>query len=609
MFNIFSKLAEEIEDFDNGTIPVVDNNVDANSVKFLRKKSTNYDFSTKKTINKIDLYYNSLFETGKIDREGQTKVFLNINKFKCDVATKMIDIDRKDFIFVPENSSSKWKTLFINKKFSIWSRKEGFSEILNEFGLSLPKYGTIVSKVVNNEIYNVPLHTLRVQQDAKCLEEARYVIEEHKLKRYEVARLAEENGLVIDDIDIDKHNYNDDISLFERYGVSDVATIKKFNGETPKEGDYDTFVKTMSILTLNEVGKAKKAIKEASGTILFISEIKDDEMPYDECHWRKIDGRWLGEGEVENQFENQMSINVLANLRRRALLWASKRIYQSASDDIQRNLLSDVADGTILSTMQPISPINTQTQALGDFASDDKVWNDNSNQKSFTFEVATGEALPSGTPFRLGAVLSNAVSSHFNGKRENFGLFLKRIVYNKIIPQLRKYEKSKTLSFFLDEDGVQELYDITVECEVNKEIKRQVLEMGIYPDKDAIRANIEAEIKKRGMLEYTNSPEIYEDAEMYIDIVVTGEDVDIKSKIETLTNLLQLSAGNPAILQDPILRSLISKAVSYTGENLDSIIPKGQGSTQAQLPPAISNQMKAIENSVSQNNASNQIIA
>ena len=100
-FSIYGQLQKELTDFFQNKVKIAGIQTDnplASSVGF--------DFSQWETLNLIELYYNSQFESGKIDSEGQRKVFLNISQFKADVASKQVDIDVKDFVFVPENSLS-----------------------------------------------------------------------------------------------------------------------------------------------------------------------------------------------------------------------------------------------------------------------------------------------------------------------------------------------------------------------------------------------------------------------------------------------------------------------------------------------------------------------
>ena len=149
-----------------------------------------------------------------------------------------------------------------------------------------------------------------------------------------------------------------------------------------------------------------------------------------------------------------------ANLRKRAMYWSSKHVFQSSDTEIAKNLVRNVKDGDVLKIMPNgnITPVAIETRNLAEYDNNDQMWEKNSDQKSFTYEVATGEALPSGTPFRLGVVMSNAVNSHFALKRENFGMFLSKIVSEQLLDVFKR-ENSKAHNILVsnDEKGIESL--------------------------------------------------------------------------------------------------------------------------------------------------------
>jgi len=414
-FSLIGQLQKELNEFFQDKVKIAGVQTDNP-----RATSTGFDFSQWEALNMIELYYNSKFESGQLDSEGQRKVFLNISQFKADVASKQVDIDVKDFTFIPQEPDSEWGAFFLNRKFRQWAKRNYFGKLINEVVMDYPKYGSAVMKKVGKELERVPLMTLRNEQSAKDLQCAKYVIEEHKDWTYN--DLEKMDGWKLEGVKLD---WDEKVTVFERYGFVPLDWYKTQKGLKVEEGDEKKSIDTMAILLPFKDDKGKYT----DGEILFLEEI--ERRPYEEVHWKKVDGRWLGVGEIENQFENQVFRNMITNLRRRGLLWAGKKIFQSPDTEIAKNLVRDVKDGEVLRIMPNgnITQVNTSTQALGEFQSAIQEIDQNSNEKSFTFEVATGEALPSGTPFRLGVMMSNAVNAHFALKRENLGLFFEGVVY------------------------------------------------------------------------------------------------------------------------------------------------------------------------------------
>lgn len=556
VFNIFAQCRKELDEFFADQISIA-NKQNKNSIRFLSGRDEGYMFNQYNTINKIEMYYNSQFDSGKYDSDGQRKLFLNVCAFRADVASKQIDIDVKNFVFIPETGASVWPAYFMQKDFRQWAKDNFFGEVINQVVMDLPKYGTAVLKRVGDTIERTPLLNLRNKQDAADLQTADYVIEEHK--DMTMQQLSEMEDWDLSELDME---FGDKVTVYERYGHVPLSFYKEtVLKEKPKEEDYKKSIDTMSIIVFGS-----KGMKEASGSLLFMEKIK--KRPYEEAHWKRQDGRWMGVGEIENQFENQMARNMIANMRRKSLYWSSKKVFYSNSTETPKNLTQEVADGQVLAlgTGGTITPVDMTSRSIAEFQNTEDVWEKNSDQKSFTFEVATGEALPSGTPFRLGVVLSNAVNSHFNLKREQLGLFFKRVVANQILDIFkRNMSREHVLSVFADEDGFETLKNVTIEKYSNERAFELMLE-GKVVDFAQIRSQVEADIQKRKILFFDIIENLYKNVSAKVEIEITGESVDIPKRIETLTNLYNTMSQR----QDPRADKVLTAVLALSGENVES---------------------------------------
>lgn len=569
-FDIFGQVAKEIESFRQDKIQIAGNgqNTDA---RYLGRNDKGYSFSQYQTVDLIELYYNSKFETGPLDAEGQRKLFLNICAFRADVASKMIDLDTKDFVFIPDDSGSKWLSYFISKEFKDWSRQNYFGELINDVVENFPRYGTVVIKKVGKKLERVPLKTLINQQNAKDLATASHVIQIHEDMSLEDMKKYPDwdtSGIEL--------AYGQTTTVYERYGSIPCDVYYSMKGMTCPESEKNKMKDCVCILTLNKTKEGK-----FKGNVLFCEEVK--ERPYLEVHWKRQDGRWLGIGEVENQFENQISRNLIANLRRRALLWSSKKVFQSPDDTLPKNLVRDVKDGDIIRIMPNgnITQVDMSSREVGEFASTEDLWEKNSDQKSFTYEVATGESLPSGTPFRLGVVLSNAVNSHFGMKREKLGLFFKKLVV-EFVYDIFKQENSKahTITLFGNDKGMNDLKKVYAEIEANKRITDWAMNAeptGFIPDFTKVKEAIELEYEKQTHLFVEVPDRAYEDAKHHLELTITGEEIDTATKVQNLTTLYQsmIQTG------DPRANQLLEEIMALQGTNLEAMLgPKPEPQPQ-----------------------------
>lgn len=562
-FNIFAKLQDSISDFDTSKITIAGKSNDTFS---MGKKNKGYQFSQKDTLDSIDLYYNSKFESGLYDTEGQRKLFLNICKFRADVAAKQTDIDVKNYVFIPEEGNENmWKAYFMQRKFAVWARENYYGELLNALNRDYSKYGTAVLKRMGKKIDRVPLRSLRNTQDAKSLKDAvscgGYVIEEHEYTKFEMESYP--------DWDIDKFDYEKKYKIFELYTLAPLGFIKDHNEQSTTDADWNKWVMCQAILCPE---------KKETGDILFIEQIS--EIPYQEVHWDKQDGRWLGIGEIENQFENQIARNLTANLRRRALLWGAKKVFQSGDENAGKNLVRDVKDGDVLQiTGSGITQVGMESRNLSEFTADENVWERNSDQKAFTYEVVTGESMPSGTPFRLGVILANSVAQHFELKREQFGLFLERSFFEQVIPIFKKQTKEHTLTIAINSVGSDVLKEAMIEYYTSDRYINSVLNKRVK-DKSFFEREVRDEIEKSPYLFATIPDGFYDDVKFWLKLEITGESSDVKQETESLTTLLQLRLQNPQAFDDPTNRKLAGLILSKTGKNIDAILGRVQQNAQ-----------------------------
>lgn len=588
-FNIFAQLFKELDEFFRTKVHIAGSQSQENA-RYLMPQGSGYDFSQWETLNRIELYYNSKFESGETDSEGQQKLFLNICKFRALVAAKQTDLDTKDFVFIPEENASVWGAYFMNKRFRQWSKESFFAELINQVNADYSKYGTAVLKKVGSKLERVPLITLRNQQDAHCLKCATYVIEEHKDMTYEdMVKMKEWDVSQLD------MKFGQKETVYERHGCVPLSFFKKQKKEEVLAGDEKRSIDCVTLLTL----QADKAGKNHGGTILFIEKEEQEDRPYEEACWEKQDGRWLAVGEVENQFENQVARNMTTNQRRRALLWSSKRIFQSSDTELPKNLVRDVKDGDVLRIMPNgnVTQVDMATRNTAEFQSMEDVWERNSDQKSFTFEVATGEALPSGTPFRLGVVLSNSVNSHFALKRENLGLFFNRVIDNLVFPIFEKENsKAHTLNILADEEGSENLKEALIKLHTANEAKDQMLR-GIWPDLQVIEAKVQEQIRDRRNIFMDIPQNFYKSLKTSTQLVITGEQVDIPKRLETLTTL-RLSLVQEGNLE--AAQRVLKQILALTGENHDALVgakpqtlPAQNMMPQAQVPAQMPAQVPA----------------
>jgi len=564
-YDIFAQLDREIDDFDTGGYYIVGKPKSEVAYKGSKKgEKGGYYYSQKDTLESIDLASSSKYKQGIRDKEGQRKTYMNVVNFYRDVMEMKINIDVANYLFEPTSLDYTWPVWLMGRQFSAFAEEESYDDLIDEYGHDLATYGTTVTKRLRDCTERVPLRTLRNTQSAKtlfdgCINGGYAIIEDEKhyneMKKYK--------GWDISGLSKSKTH-----AIFERYGLVPKSLVEngawKQNGGVLEHFNEDTeemvLVQAILIPTQREKGKDTK------GKIVWLEMIDEDTFPLEECHAVKVDGRWLGVGEIEKQLENQIARNLTANLRRRGLLWATKKIYQSSDDEVKSQLLMEATDGEVL-YVKPngtISQVNTATQQLAEFNSDEQSWKENSQQIAFAFNIATGENMPSGTSFSLGVVLDRAVASHFSKVRKKYSLFLKRSFFDQLVPIFRaEYAESHTQQIPIGSTDIENLKEAMIIYHTNQRIFDRVVSRQPV-NSDQIRQDILEEMARSPYLFIDIPEEFYPDIHYFMRL---NMDDDIGPDVQTLASLFQALSGNGDPRADQVLKMIFAKQ----GKSLDAI--------------------------------------
>lgn len=559
-----------------------------------------YTFNQYQTLQRIELYYNGRFEKGPTDPEGFDKYFHNVTKPVVLVAEKAIDLDTKDIRPIADDDTSDLGVWFLGKETKQYLRDTKFAGFLNTMGNSFPKYGSIVSKKVGGVHSPLILHTLINDPKAESLMDSSYITEEHDYNLADIVQLSK-----------DMPDWDQTVLNALSYQIMDgmnQSTVKIYETRHlgPKwwftnnftQADMDEIVWGFAVLAdidtvlkieTDEKGQALAQPKyEAGGTYLFKSLV-DDRDVYQERHWEKIPGRWLGVGQAEVAFDPQVRQNELSNLKAKALWWKSKQVLVTADEIIARNFMTDVQNGEVVTSKNGISAIQWSNTDLVAYTSEEQRWDKVLRELTFTFDAQIGETMPSGTPYSSTALLASKSGEFFAKKREEFGLFIRDIMIDSVIPEMMKEKKDEHTFNFSDEeaDDKKHLIDLAVSVEAEAQLEKMYAEHGVIPSEQEVTTEIENAKQRLASRKgfYTKlRKDFYKDAKYHFDYVVTPEQMDLATDMTTLSNLLMTIGRNPQILQDPhagaLLRAIMKKAgVSPTSLGFDKQM------TQAVQPP------------------------
>lgn len=519
-----------------------------------------YNFDHVETLKRINLYYSSKFEKGEFDRQGFKKYFYNIVKPACDVATKFIDLDTKDIIFTAEHSDDEERVWLMQQDFKQWAKMNNFAQRLNDIAVSYPKYGTVVVKIdKDNKIPLVNIENLRMDNSVEKLEDSHFVYEVHRMTRKEIM-----------DMPWDESAKKE---LFARGDQTSYLIYECYDQEDEgKKWELTIKADAYCLLDKGKYVHGTEAILNDDQEFLppiKMFEAKLDKLPYRELHYEKIPGRWMGLGFVEYLFDNQIRRNELVNLKAKGLLYSSLKIFQTRDETIGRNILTEMQNGDILRVMSEITPIQNEERNLAAFNQEEAEWDKNKVEKTFTTDISRGENLPSRTPLGVANIQATMVSSYFELKRENFGIFIRNLMLNDIIPAFERFAAKEHKLMFAGSDAEMEWLDNVISRQLVEEDAAAYLERtGFWPNKEEYERAKEfhkTNMKKKRGRYFEIPASYYRNAKYMIDVVVTNEQVDTGALQTTLTTVMQIIGSNPAVLQDPGLRSIMFKSMELSG--------------------------------------------
>lgn len=584
---IYGVMRQEINDFVNNYIEVV----------------PGYNFSQYQTIKRNHLYLNSKFFDQSLF-SNREKIFFNISKYRKDAAVKMIDIDTKDIRVFPSNPKSDWSTFFLEKELKLWMKQNNISAKLNQMADEVCTQGTVVLKKTKKGANIVDLRRLFVDPTVERIKDSRFITIKHYFTvtelRDKVKQGWDKNAIeaIIEKKKGQKsfapQSYENQgmknpivsspyIEVYERYGELDASFFKK-NGNP---------IRALAIVAepFQQARSADGKYEWDEGEILFLGEWKGD-YPFNDFHYSKTRGRWLGVGVIEELWPLQERFNEMANQKRLAMEVSAMHIFQTADSTVVDNILTDLQSGDLIKTKQPnaITPLVNEERNLGAFQMEDQVYNVLADKVSFVNDLVAGGQLPASTPATNAAISNQNATSFFKFKRQNFAIFLREFFEEFVLPQVvKEISVDHILRFTGDVQDLQKLDDAHTTVLVNDAVFNYIAEGNDIPSPlqvDMLKEIALKNVKKQGKNRFIDIPkDFYDDTEFEFDILIDEEETPIATLAQNTFQLLTAVAQNPQLLDNPVTKALIYDWAEKVGINPVKLeLAEAASPTQPQVP-------------------------
>jgi len=503
------------------------------------RQNPSYTKTETSRLDLIDRYMLSQYRDGDSDTFGQPMVFYNIVSLPVEVASKQISFSTKDIQLIDE-IGSYWETWLMEKELKYWMKDKYFGRQLNEWAFRLPRDGHIILKKVDNDVILVPLKSLRFRVDVDCLTKTP-IIEKHEYQYDEFIKEAKNRGWTnyskVKKIMENTHGGN-----FERQGKVEVYEVWF------PEGFVD--------------GKYNWYLISYDGHIL--AEAEMGEM-YKGHAWEKVEGRLLGRGQVEKLFNEQIYLNRIANYKADALNWSSKQFFQTRDTNVNLNLLGNAENGDVFIMNDPLQKVPVEDRNLSFYTYEEGRIEGQAVKRTFTQSPMEGGRMPSGTPLGQTVLQTQLATGFYDQKKTELAMFTKEVLWDWIMPEFKKEKRKEhdvlVRTLLSTESGADKLFKMMVDKEMNKELIKGFMS----PYEKEIKQAFAVEKVKNRKIKIPKG--LYDNLKYKMEINIVGESIDTASKLTTIWQLLQMIGSNPAVVENPMTRDIIFKALNLAGFN------------------------------------------
>jgi len=571
-------------------------------------------FSTKENVDKIEAYLNSKHISGERDSLGREKPFFNIVTAACNVWYRATDIDRANIRIKAKKSSQHVTAMLADVKSKDWMRKSNFGVWLNEWGRTLSRYGSAVSKfvVVDGELVGsvVPWNRLIIDDisfyDNPIIEKHYYTpaqLRKNKLFNQEQVESLIEHGKVSrETIGGDKSdNKSEYIEVYELHGEFPVSML---TGNDEDDTGYAQQVHICSFV-MNDKG-------DYLDYTLYSGREKN---PYHIAHLIPEDGRVMGRGAVEHLFEAQWMINHNEKAIKDQLELASKLIFQTSDPAYMGKNTGDLDTGSILyhEPNQPLTQLANNSHDIASLMNSKMNWMQNGNETVSAQDAIKGNTMPSGTAARQVEALQQESHSLFELMTENKGLHIEEIWRTFVIPYIKtKLNTKDEIVMTLEDHGVKQIDSLYLRNSAikreNERIKKEMFRLASagldenvpFPaaaDLGQAEAELADSMRQLGNQRYFKPSEIddktwkevFKDFEWDVEVEVTNEQNDKLATLTTLQTVFSTLANMGDIKNARmVLGKLLEETGTFSPMELTEVsqAPMPQASaTPSPLPP------------------------
>lgn len=574
-------------------------------------------FCQYKTVKMCEFYSNSTYlgnyaprfggknDWRNKDPLGRDKPFYNIVNYRVSLAKTATDLDIKDINVVSDNPKHWIKAMFLNKEVYKWMKDSNFSLTLNRMGYTRPKYGGYIAKKTMVDEDGEEKLKIDVVEWKNVISNqidimAGPIIERHFMSPVELKKKDDVWYNVTDVLKAHKKlkDASPTIDVYEILGEFPKSYYLEAEGKQFTESDEYEFSLQKYFVAIVGEQEFKLYCEEQKGTI---------EDTYMYLPWEEMSGRGLGRGVIEDSEEAQIWTNDAVINEKIAMDLAGRVGIKTNSKKLGNNILEhDHGKIYELGMNEDINSFNLAPSALGQFQNQVDKWKAQADNATASYDAATGEQPPSGTPYSQTALLNQVATKPFDYRREEWGIHLTQMFEKWVLPYvIKKLYKGHTLRSDYSDDELK-LIDQDIYAINHNDFVKKILLQGKIPnmeDAAGMEEMVGKELQKFNKTRFIKFKDGYfDDIEANITIQTTGEQKNKAATLQTLSNLLEtaIKSYNPntgtfGVLEDPKLSRIFGEIIEMAQAGISPVALGLGGSSvaKAAIPSPIQPQESA----------------
>lgn len=528
-------------------------------------------YSQHGTLKTIEFYSNSRYLNTPVNNfvapglVARDLPFYNIVNAMVDTAVVATDIDTKDIRVEADKEGDYDKSWLFNHEIQEWMKQSNFARTLNEMGETRARYGgVLVKKWEEKGEMELQVVEWKNAITDPCDILGGAIVERHYLNPIQ---LREKDGIW--------SNISEAMKLYSKKGYTRSDTrmeIWEVHGQFPEGYNTEDEEADPEDKYTQQVHFYAK--KESKFVHLYWAEEK--EMPYKYLPWKKVAGRALGRGVVEEGEEAQVWTNDAIQKEQAAMELSGKVILKTNSKKIGNNVLTDLDNGSIvvLEDNKDLNVLNLLNGAMPQFQNMVEKWFKQYERSTSSYDAVRGETPPSGQPYRLQALVSQAGGSHFDYRREEWGIFITELFTDWVFPHIeKKLSRAHILASDFSPEELTKIDEHFAKFEAYKHATDKILngEKVTAEDYASLQEQFKQSIGKTAQRRFLDIPEgYYKGMSAKLSLNITGENKNKTAALDSLNSLLQtmIPLVQSGIAKAEDVQLIINKITEISGSGL-----------------------------------------